>query len=365
MRYYGLGRFTLFLLLGSLPAPVLFAGDATKPAAIDWIDTHVHLLGGRGDFGGAAKAAVAAMDESAIKICVVMPPPQVSGGARPPFDWKQFKDALQAYQGRFAFLGGGGTLNPMIQENVADKVTDEIKRRFETAADEILSAGAAGFGEIAAHHLSLHDGHPYESVPADHPLLLLLADIAARHDAVIDLHFDLVPEDTNVPERFSEFANPKKFTANRIAFEKLLEHNRSAKIVWAHAGSDPLGNRTPAICRELLTRHSNLYMSLRIATSGRAQGMAGITPPSTAFSNDGEIVPEWLKLFKDFPDRFVIGGDQFILSPQIPGASPAAAFAKGAPVTRERTQKFLAALPADLARKIGTENAQRLYKFNR
>ena len=53
--------------------------------------------------------------------------------------------------------------------------------------------GAAGFGEMAAEHFS--GGTPYQFAPPDHPLFLLLADIAARHDVPIDQHMNAVPRD--------------------------------------------------------------------------------------------------------------------------------------------------------------------------
>lgn len=73
-------------------------------------------------------------------------------------------------------------------------------RRFEQAAEAILRGGAAGFGELAAEHFSSRIGsHPYESAPADHPLFLALADIAARADVPIELHMEAVPRDLPFP----------------------------------------------------------------------------------------------------------------------------------------------------------------------
>ena len=47
---------------------------------LQWIDVHVHLVGGRGerlrDYDGAVKEALRAMDEAGIRMCIVMPPPQ-------------------------------------------------------------------------------------------------------------------------------------------------------------------------------------------------------------------------------------------------------------------------------------------------
>jgi hypothetical protein len=339
----------------TLPSPA----EPSNLEPIQWIDVHVHPIGGRGrytDYDSAVKAAVSAMEEAGIAKMVLMPPPQVHG-TPPPFDFENFFGAVKSYGSRLAFLGGGGSLNPMIQDaGRKPTVNDGLRTRFEQRAAEILHAGAVGFGEITAHHLSLLSGHPYESVPADHPLLLLLADITARHEAVIDFHFDPVVEDMKAPDWLASPPNPRVFQANVGGFERLLEHNRRAKIIWAHAGSDQLGQWNVPLSRKLLARHPNLYMSLRMAPGGAPQNHP-LTP-------EGEVKPEWFQLLNDFPDRFVIGGDQFFLGAGIE-QGPGTNFAQRSGRIRQRTNMFLTALPESLARKIAYENALRLYRLNK
>ncbi len=345
---------------------VMFAGQGgsqpvgTTAGRLEWIDVHVHLIGlvggrtNRQDYEGAARAAFGVMEESGIRKMVVMPPPQVYGMTLQDYDG--FAEAIKRQPARFAFLGGGGSLNPMLQDaGQRSDVNGKLRSEFEDKTNEILRQGAVGFGEITAHHLSHVPGHPYESVAADHPLLLLLADIAARNEALIDFHLDVLPEDMKTPGWLSSPPNAAVLRANLAAFERLLEHNRSAKIVWAHAGSDMLGHWTIELSRRLLGKHPNLYMSLRMAP-GRA-------PQNHPLSRDNEIRPGWLRLLQDFPERFVIGGDQFIVSPSVQGGGPGVEFSKHAPIVRERTRLFLAALPADLSRKIALENAIRLYRL--
>jgi predicted TIM-barrel fold metal-dependent hydrolase len=318
----------------------------------------MHLLGGQSpspDFPGAVAGALEAMDQAGIRKAVVLPMPQVHG-TRSPFDAEDFVAAIRQHPSRFAFLGGGGSLNPMLHEAAArTTIADEPRRRFEERALALLRQGATGFGEITAHHVSLAAGHPYESVAADHPLLRLLADIAARHDVVIDLHLDVVTEDMSTPGWLAAGLNPAVLPANLRPFERLLEHNRQARIIWAHAGSDVLGHWTVDLSRRLLARHPNLYMSLRM-TPGRVAANHPLTPA-------GAITPAWRRLLGDFPDRFVIGADQFIASPRVQGSGPGLMFAQVAPRVRERTRTFLEALPGDLARRIAHENATRLYRL--
>ena len=325
--------------------------------SFQWIDVHVHPVAGRGGAAGvqsSVNAAASVLNKAGIAKMIVMPPPMESG-AQGSFDVEELRLAVREHGSRFAILGGGGSLNGMIQSAGRNaELSDAMRERFEQRAAEILRAGALGFGEITAHHLSLEPGHPYERMPADHPILRLLADIAARNDAVIEFHFDVVAQDMAIPADLASAANPGKLTANLPEFERLLAHNRQARIVWAHAGSDMLGHWTVELSRRLLKEHPNLYMSLRMAP--------GRQPQNHPLTQSGSVKPEWLRLLEEFPDRFVIGGDQFFVAlGQRAGHAVTASQRSGA--MRQRISMFLAALPEPLARKIGYENAIRIYRI--
>jgi hypothetical protein len=77
----------------------------------------------------------------------------------------------------------------------------------------------------------------------------------------------------------------------------------------------------------------------------------------------GDANPSWVDLVNAFPDRFVMGGDQFIPSPSLRGTGPALTFAQKSAPQRNLARAFLQALPRDTARKVGIENAVRLYKL--
>lgn len=313
------------------------------------IDTHSHLdHGGHlGWLSGALDQAIADMDRIGVRFSIFLPPPQVSE-LRVVYDCSQLRFATRKHPTRVALVGGGGILNPMIQQTPADAVSEETRQRFRALADEVVACGVRGFGEIAAHHLSLgrHRNHPYEWVPPDHPLMLLLADIAAEKGLPIDLHIDMVPADMPRPERPGfNTNNPEVLKANLATFERLLAHNRNARIIWAHAGTDPLLTRTPALQRELLTRHPNLYMSLR-------PGPAKAGPPAAAaFDAGGALKQEWLALIRDFADRFVLGSDEF---------HPAFANSRTTPGV-DGLRRLIDQLPPDVAKKVAHENAELLF----
>jgi predicted TIM-barrel fold metal-dependent hydrolase len=320
------------------------AAGRCEPAYI--IDTHVHA-DPQGALPGAVMDAITAMNHYRIQRIVLMSPPG-PGGRPNRYDVENLRFALQKYPDRISLAGGGSSLNGMIQATAVDAATAPVVQKFRAMAGQLLEAGAVAFGEIAIHHLSLlrmGPRHPYESVPADHPLLLVLADIAAKGQRPIDVHLDLVPADMPLPPRpIFNPATPARLTSNRASFEQLLDHNPAAKIVWAHAGTDPLGTRNPGIERELLQRHANLFMSLRLVRGGPG--------PSFALDDNATLKPGWLALLRDFPDRFVLGSDFFYGGKRGPGEDEFQNF-----------WRLLCQLPDDLAAKISFRNAAEIYRL--
>lgn len=119
-----------------------------------------------------------------------------------------------------------------------------------------------------------------------------------------------------------------------VALEILFELDPNAIILWAHAGfADP-----PDI-RRFLDQYPTLWAELSFRTE---HGLGGF------------IDPEWELLFKDFPERFMVGSD---------------------PYTPERwffvqdhaewTRHWLEKLPPELAENIAFKNAQRLEQLVR
>jgi predicted TIM-barrel fold metal-dependent hydrolase len=313
--------------------------EGAAPALSPFVDVHVHL--DPRNPGRAIEAASQAMArENAAKIFFMPPPFTTDDPTR--YEADTVMSAREAHANKLAFLGGGGTLNAMIHDSVQSGAAGpEVRQRFKERAEDLLRSGAEGFGELAAEHLQ--GATRYQSAPPDHPLFLLLADIAAEHGVPIDLHMEAVPHDMPLPAGQKSPPNPPRLRANLDAFERLLAHNPRARIIWAHAGWDNTGYRTPELCRRLLKAHPNLYMDVKIDPA-----RPGLNSPFVNGSS-GAIKPEWLRLFQDFPDRFVVGSDQHYPEP-LPGAQ-----------RWEAVVLLLNHLPKELKRKIGAENAARLY----
>ncbi len=314
-------------------------GMEPVPALTPFVDEHAHFDFDEKDPEGAIRSALSALGrENAAMILFQISPDTFDHPGR--YDSEILLAAVKKHPGKLAITGGGGTLNAMIIQSVASgDAGPAVQKKFKERADELLREGVVGFGEMTAEHF---DGAtPYQYAPADHPLFLLLADIAAEHNVPIDLHMEAVPQDMPLPADLKSPPNAPRLHANIAAFERLLSHNPRAKIIWAHLGSDNTGYRTVELDRRLLLAHPNLYMEIKADPQS-----PGLNYPLDA---DGKLKPEWLKLFTEFPDRFVIGSDQHYPEP------------KGEDRRWQEVILVFNQLPADVRKKIGTENIAAIY----
>jgi Amidohydrolase len=311
--------------------------ESTNPAV--WVS----------DFETASQTAIASFDSAEVTKAILMPPPFSPENADEPtaYDYTALAAIAASRPDRFVFGGGGFLLNPIMHSTNEADVTDEVRSSFRETAQSIVDAGAVVFAEMAALHLSFFEGHPFMEVQPDHPLFLLLADIAAENDIPIDLHMETVVEDdTPLAERFGE-PNPSTLGENLTGLERLLAHNREARIVLAHVGWDNIGNKDTTLLRSLLAANENLYMSLRVVDDFQID-----FPDTTPLDSSGNLQKDWLDLFTDFPDRFVLGADEFYGIEGLTIERPSSTSA---------TWGLLNQLPANLANKIGCDNVRAIY----
>ncbi len=340
-----LGRVTRVIVCALIG---LSLANAARAGAPKFIDTQAQFDPGDRDYRGALLTMLHEMDRVGISMTLIVPPPFPYH--RPvAYDAEAILRTIDHRVDRFAFLGGGGSLNGMIMHYRPAEVTPRVKAEFRKRCEQIMTLGALGFGEVTASHLSLPgmgEHHPYISAAPDHPLLLLLADIAAEKDVPIDIHFDLFPRTIQTPT-WLRHGNPSVLKENQVAFERLLAHNSKARFNWAHIGSDPGGQRTVALMTGLLSRHPNLYSAFRLPSVGKR--------PVQPLNPAGILKPEWRALIERFPNRFTMHTDIFYGASWPPKRGPHN--------SHELAIKLLEQLPPDLARKLAYENAQRIYKI--
>ncbi|MEK7539807.1 MAG: amidohydrolase family protein [Patescibacteria group bacterium] len=313
------------------------------------VDTHVHLQGR--DLESAAAKLVDEMDKQQVDIAIIVTVPG-RPQVEPSVIEARTQEAVALYPDRLKAMTGGAVLGRLMQSTSVEQVTEENLATFRETAQELLKEDSVvGFGEMLAMHLCMNESHSYQEIMPNHPFYFALADIAAEENVPIDIHMEAVLQDMTMPEglliRCSK--NPSILKGTIEPFKELLAHNPETNIVWQHIGWDNVGVMTPNLMRELLSQYNNLYLSLRVTQA--TQG------PNRIVDSQGNISKEWLQLFVDFPDHFMLGSDQFVgdLGEGVKNASPSFV----------STWDIIKQLPSDLASKIAGENASRIYHLEK
>jgi hypothetical protein len=149
-----------------------------------------------------------------------------------------------------------------------------------------------------------------------------------KYAAIGEFHLYGADADSPIPRRMVELSQQYKLIlhahSDSDAIERLFKQAPQATILWAHSGFD-----RPEAVRAMLKRHPRLFADLAHRTD--------------------QASPEWTAVFKEMPDRFVVGTDTF--TPERLFYIP-----EHARVSRD----WLKALPASVAEKIGWRNGEAL-----
>lgn len=190
-----------------------------------------------------------------------------------------------------------------------------------------------GIGEILTRHDQLTALTEGETPRANHPALMKVYSLAAKHDLPVLLHSNLTSLREKTPIYLQEL-------------EEAVRKHPQTRFVLAHAGTSggveerqaPLGTLAP-ILRALLERYDNFYVDL--SWSARTHYLMP----------DGEPSQAWLTLINDFPERFILGTDLV---------------GRFSSLEEKLTayQPILDALPEEVAQKLARDNARALVPEN-
>jgi hypothetical protein len=213
-----------------------------------------------------------------------------------------------------------------------------------------LVSGAMAPGSIEDGALKLHALAPDLIIPSLRPYRKredlptwfkdpeILRELEARlkkhrYAAIGEFHLYGEGADTPVIQSIVKLARQYNMLlhahSDKDAIERLIKHDPRVKILWAHAGF-----AEPAVVAEMLATHKNLWADLAFRTD---------------MGSDGEVDPQWLALFKRFPDRLMVGTDTFTLE-RLHYIGEHARFSRS----------WLRAMPADLAERIAYRNGEAL-----
>lgn len=148
-----------------------------------------------------------------------------------------------------------------------------------------------GIGEILTRHDDLTALTKGETPRANHPALMRVYELAAKHDLPVLLHSNITSKRESAPIFQEEL-------------EEAIKENPKTTFIWAHAGTSAEIHRYQGeveglynIVRNLLAKYDNLYIDL------------SWTVLEPYLISDGKPDSDWLGLAKAYPDRFMVGSD--------------------------------------------------------
>lgn len=146
-----------------------------------------------------------------------------------------------------------------------------------------------GIGEIFSHH-DLVSWTTYGEIPRpDSEAYDMLYKFAARYKMPVNIH-------SNITSSASASSPLPLF---REQMETALQNNPGTVFIWAHVGiSNSLHvYNLPAIAAELLGKYPNLNFDISWLVY------------ENDVAKNGQLAPDWLSLFENYADRFMVGSD--------------------------------------------------------
>ncbi|MBT3982314.1 MAG: hypothetical protein HOE90_13230 [Bacteriovoracaceae bacterium] len=386
-------------------SPMITAGASEESSASNEsysdcaVDVHQHLSNGVNFSVGSATLlevmsstsdkSVLVNGHKGLSKVILMPPPETGDGsglgANYQIDTNMHPSLVQAVadnSDKYFLAAGGAALNPIIHKAHIDRSAGDATA-FRAEVKRLVALGIKSIGEMAVLHLSITGTHPYIVAPAFHPLYRVLVEEAAIAGIPVDIHLEAIdtkkhyslkiPEDMpKNSEGVSCFKtvdgvgadrglNPSEIKSNIMAFVKLLKYAKDyacntvgdcskSKIVWSHVGWDNTSDLNTTVVGDLMGNNSNLYAALKMLNSpGNCQSIE-----NRPLDASGNLQAHWKSLFEKFPDRFVIGSDEFF--------GESADLTIGSAST-QGSWDLIEKLPNELKKAFACDNPRRIYNL--
>lgn len=296
---------TAGLLAGlSFATPVLtepaLTEDKTDKTA--YVDAHLHYVNFMQETDGTRKL-LKAMDEAGVEKAWIFGLPVIkkwdANAPKRPRYYLGDEAPLYYYSGTDDILARDLMALPSSQrERFAPFIsgfnpTDMNAAKQVEALIERYPGLWSGIGEVLTRHDALTALTAGETARADHPALMAVYKVAAKHRMPVLLHSNLSSLREDEPIYQPELENA-------------LKQHPDTRFVLAHAGTSesvealqkPMKNLTD-ILSQLLKRYDNLYIDLSWSVRDHY-----------LFEDEDQVDQDWLALIEDFPDRFLLGSDK-------------------------------------------------------
>lgn len=322
-----------------------------------YIDTHAHIAPDTN-----YDAIISSMDASGVSHIGIMP----RGGS----EESDVLDFYAQYPDRVLPFYGGSDIQTLFMEGGVKVETegmkffrgyreewwgerlDEIMGYFE---QELTAAPYKGIGELRIRHYGNgpripEKEHDYD-FPADSNFMFRLVNLAAKLNLPVAVHMEC-----ETKGEYLSFLHRQAEKDTLLMLERLLAHNRSARIIWAH-----LGRASPEQLDGMLERHPNLYTDISDimpqgqhacgVSSEALEVYAEYTLKNSIIDDGGHLKPEWKRVFEKNSSRIMMGTD----------AMSAKGYGKMYQALTDQIHDVLSELSEDAGRMIAFGNAQKVF----
>ena len=253
--------------------PTVIPESASLAKTVEIADVHMHLVGQSVEFHKKQ------MDRNNVRW---------GGGVGPTGSgWPKPSEMTQALGTRYFFALGQEEFSRVFFSAGPTGLIDPSSIAFVemfAVADQMLSKREAyGFGELHIDNSKSFSTHQFaRKVRFDNPVVRRMFELANKHGAVLQFHMQ--GDDS----------------ANNEALSRYLNEFPNAKVVLSH--SMPWSKQL--LLKELLSKHTNLYMEL----SAKGSALGGTREAAQVFNRSGPKAGR-LSLIEEFPNRFMLGSD--------------------------------------------------------
>ena len=151
-----------------------------------------------------------------------------------------------------------------------------------------------------------------------------------KYASIGEFHLYGEDADLEIPRRIVQLADEHNLIlhahSDADAIDRLFAQNENVKIIWAHSGFD-----SPEQIATMLEKHDRLWADLAFRSE---------------VGSGGSLSDDWVALFKQFPDRMMLGTDTY---------TPERIYFIGSHADASRS--WLSSLPDDVAQQVAWKNA--------
>jgi len=279
------------------------------------------------------------LSDEKVKHAIIMPVPNEGLSNRLGDGTAQKISLTQAHPQKIKVMCAGDYLSNWLADSSRFRADEPVVQQKFARLDADLDSGwCLGVGEFGLLHFNKSGSQNIIVNRYDQPLVLRLVDAVGSRGAWIQLH--------------AEPREPNGRSHEKALWDTLqtwTQRQPKLRIVLSHSGMTSAAN-----ARRILETFPNVYMSFKLMSS-KVNAWKQLEPLLNA---EGELYEDWAQLMEAMPERFMVSSDAKFGQSGHEGDGEDAY-----PHNIHKFRRVLGSLSPEAAKKIASQNANRLYGF--